>query len=340
MTSPVLENRDGARGFRAPQKAFEFTAFNTINTVVIYDKPDKGACAVPGERGLSGERDKGAGVLPAFEAVQAAAKHYEQLFSHADHNSALSRFNRLGGKPEDIDYELAELIEAALAYRTATDGLFDPTVKPSKGAEALSGERDQGAEALPEALSHQEPEGANLQIASLGGIAKGYIADALCELLKRHGVEHAIVNLGGNVKVFGGKPDGRGNTIPFTVGLRVPKKNVLREESFATVQLADGAVVTSGTYERGTRAPDGTWMHHIIDPRTGEPAETDLVSASVICDSALEADALATALIVMGLGRARKFIEQIPACEAVFVAADGSVVTTSNIGGKVPFALL
>ncbi len=294
-----------------PQKAYEFTAFNTINTLIIFDKEDKGA---------------GILVAPtAFEAVHAAAERYEQLFSHTDPNSALSQFNREGGKPEDIDPELGELINFALAYSTATDGLFNPCYETDKEPGVLFGE---------------EPREAGLQITSLGGIAKGYIADALCELLKQHGVEHAIVNLGGNVKVLGGKPTAKNAAQPFTIGLRVPKKFALREDSFATVQLSEGAVVTSGIYERGTRAPDGTWLHHIIDPRTGRPAETDLVSASVICDSALEADAYATALIVMGLDRAREFIEQTPDCEAVFVTSAGTVVTTSNIGSKVPFALL
>lgn len=323
MTGPALGNQDETRGFYVPHKAFEFTAFNTINTVVMYGEDDFAA---------------------AFEAVQAAASHYERLFSHTDPNSALSRFNCMGGKPEDLDPELGELIDLALAYSTATEGAFDPAYG------CLNGETPP----YPDSQLGEVPP-----ITSLGGIAKGYIADALCDLLKRHGVEHGFVNLGGNVKVFGGKPmpgaassDGRPSESsfftkdsgvraqPFTIGLRVPKKLSFGEDCFATVQLAEGAVVTSGIYERGTRAPDGTWHHHIIDPRTGRSAETDLVSASVICESALEADAIATALIVMGFKRAQEFIEHVSSCEAVFVTNDGTVVPTSNVGSKVPFTLL
>ncbi len=332
MTGPALGNQDETRGFYVPHKAFEFTAFNTINTVVVYGEEAAGL-----EGGKAAEENAGRGFLAVqtiIDAVQAAASHYERLFSHTDPNSALSRFNRMGGKPEDLDHELGELIDLALAYSTATEGAFDPAYDCSKAS-------------------------AFLPITSLGGIAKGYIADALCDLLKRHGVEHGFVNLGGNVKVFGGKPttgaaspDGRapestlsakGSKVgvqPFTIGLRVPKKFSFGEDSFATVQLTEGAVVTSGIYERGTRAADGTWHHHIIDPRTGRSAETDLVSASVISASALEADAIATALIVMGLKRAQEFIEDTPDCEAVFVTNDGTVVASSNMGSKVPFTLL
>ena len=332
MTGPALGNQDETRGFYVPHKAFEFTAFNTINTVVMYGEEAAGL-----EGGKAAEENAGRGFLAVqtiIDAVQAAAARYEQLFSHTDPHSTLSQFNRMGGKPEDLDPELGELIDLALAYSTATEGAFDPAYDCSKAS-------------------------AFLPVTSLGGIAKGYIADALCDLLKRHGVEHGFVNLGGNVKVFGGKPlsgatspdgklpggaffanEGEDGVQPFTIGLRVPKKFSFGEDSFATVQLAEGAVVTSGIYERGTRAPDGTWLHHIIDPHTGRSAETDLVSASVICDSALEADAVATALIVMGLKRAQEFIEQAPSCEAVFVTNDGTVVPTSNMGSKVPFTLL
>lgn len=331
MASAHFDGSD-TRGPYVPQKAFEFTAFNTINTVVVYGEDD---------------------FSPAFEAMQVTADHYERLFSHTNPNSALSRFNRLGGQPESIDSELAELIDLALAYSTETDGLFDP---------AFDDMQDKGNKD-----AKRPGEGAPL-ISSLGGIAKGYIADALCNLLKQHGVKHAIVNLGGNVKVFGGKPmasapsfvvsapgatgiietvkessDGTTTSYsevvqPFTIGLRVPKKYSFGEDFFATVQISEGSVVTSGIYERGTHASDGTWQHHIIDPRTGMSADTDLVSASVISDSSVEADAYATALIVMGLERAREFIEQVPRCEAVFVATDGQVHVSSGMGTKVPFA--
>ena len=346
MVGPGFDRVGDERGPYVPQKAYEFTAFNTINRVIVYGDGSKG-------EGNPSDRSDG-DLASAFEAVHAAASRYEQLFSHTSPGSALAQFNRLGGKPEDVNPELGELIDLALAYSTATDGLFDPTVCNAldvgqkkelnhfslyaKGQKAPSFERNDRSGVYP-------------IITSLGGIAKGYIADALCELLKQHSIEHAIVNLGGNVKVFGGKPvagavnpsakpAAKTPVQPFTIGLRVPKKYSLGEDSFATVQLTEGAVVTSGIYERGTRAPDGTWHHHIIDPRTGRSAETDLVSASVISESALEADALATALIVMGLERACEFIEEVPGCEAVFVTTSGEVVTTSLIGSKFPFTLL
>ena len=324
MTGPALENQVDTRGFYVPQKAYEFVAFNTINTVIVFGEGE---------------------FTDVFEAVQAEAERYEHLFSHTDPHSELSRFNRSGCRAEDVDPELIELIDLALAYSTASGGLFDPAFAWHEGDKGKEDNKEAEGEKETDAFSaYDEASGevreSGLRITSLGGIAKGYIADELCNLLKQYGVEHAIVNLGGNVKVFGGKPAAKGSVQPFSIGLRVPKKYSFGEDSFATVQLSDGAVVTSGIYERGTRAPDGTWLHHIVDPRTGRSAETDLVSASVISESALEADAFATALIVMGLERAQEFIEQVPSCEAVFVATDGQVHATSGMGSKVPFTLL
>ena len=100
----------------------------------------------------------------------------------------------------------------------------------------------------------------------LGGIAKGYIADGVLEILANHGVKHAIVNLGGNVAVMGGRPDGT----PWQVGLRQPiaSHGTPVTASFAVVGLMSGSVVTSGVYERAFTS-NGKAYHHIIDPRTG-----------------------------------------------------------------------
>ena len=269
-----------------PVQVYSFDAFNTSNVVHVYGDED---------------------AAEVFDAMHAEAERYEMLFSHTDPRSALSQFNRLGGNLEDIDPELAELIDLALAYSTATDGLFDPT---------CCGEG-----------------------IVLGGIAKGYIADALCDLLKQYGIKHGFVNLGGNVKVFGGKPGSgdKASPRPFIIGLRVPQQYTLPGNAFAHVQLTDGAVVTSGIYERGIRLEDGSFSHHILDPRTGMPAETDIVSTSLISETALDGDGYTTALIVMGLERALDFVEALPGCEAVFVARDKTIHATSGIGSSIPF---
>ena len=103
--------------------------------------------------------------------------------------------------------------------------------------------------------------------------------------------------------------------------------------------LRDGSAVTSGIYERAFEQ-DGKLYHHILDPRTGFPAETDLLSATVVAQSSLDADGYTTALIMMGADRALAFAEQHPALEAVLVTTEGDVLATSGIGDRVLFELL
>ena len=110
-------------------------------------------------------------------------------------------------------------------------------------------------------------------------------------------------------------------------------------DSFAVLALRDGSAVTSGIYERAFEQ-DGKLYHHILDPRTGFPAETDLLSATVVAQSSLDADGYTTALIIMGADRALAFAEQHPALEAVLVTTEGDVLATSGIGDRVPFELL
>ena len=155
--------------------------------------------------------------------------------------------------------------------------------------------------------------------------------------MEQRGVEHALVNLGGNVAVMGGKPDGA----PWRVGVRrpLPSSSMPLLDSFAVLALRDGSAVTSGIYERAFEQ-DGKLYHHILDPRTGFPAETDLLSATVVAQSSLDADGYTTALIMMGADRALAFAEQHPALEAVLVTTEGDVLATSGIGDRVLFELL
>ena len=107
---------------------------------------------------------------------------------------------------------------------------------------------------------------------------------------------------------------------------------------FAAVEVSDSSVVTSGIYERAF-VQDGRLYHHILDPKTGWPAQTDLLSASLIAKHSLDADGYTTALIVMGLDKALEFVEGQTGLEAVFVSSSGEVFATSGIGTSIPFKL-
>ncbi len=299
----------------------EFFAFNTVNKVSAYtDDPT---------------------VLT--DAVALCAR-YEHLFSRTRPDSQLARVNAAAGKPVTVEGELARFIEVALSYCEESGGLFDITMGGvvrlwDFKAGVIPEER-----ALKEALAHVGYQTVHVDgdavwlddpraSLDLGGIAKGYIADGLSQLLVSRGVKSGIVNLGGNVLVVGEKPDGTA----WNVGIRmpVPSSSQGAESVFATVAVSDSSVVTSGVYERAFSCDDVLY-HHILDPRTGFPAQTDIVSATIISKASLDGDGYTTALVIMGLDKALAFVESRPGIEAVFVTTEGGIYGTSAIGESIP----
>ena len=162
-------------------------------------------------------------------AVKNACLRYEKLFSRFDEQSQLFRINNAHGAPVDVDSELAQFIETSLAYCEASNGLFDITMGSVTRLWNFKNGTIPAKDDVHAALEHVNWRGVHVTDSTvqlddpdacleLGGIAKGYIADGVLDVLARHGVEHAIVNLGGNVAVMGGRPDGT----PWQVGLRQP----------------------------------------------------------------------------------------------------------------------
>ena len=155
----------------------------------------------------------------------------------------------------------------------------------------------------------------------LGGIAKGYTSSRVIQIMKDCGIEHAIINLGGNVQVLGTKTDGS--------DWRVAIQNPDSESSYLGVlSTADKAVITSGGYERYFEQ-DGQVYHHIIDPQTGYPSESDLTSVTIVCSDGTTADALSTALFVMGLDGAKELYRS-GAIDFDMILFDGSRVYVSE----------
>ena len=155
----------------------------------------------------------------------------------------------------------------------------------------------------------------------LGGIAKGYTSSRVIQIMKDCGIEHAIVNLGGNVQVLGTKTDGS--------DWRVAIQNPASENSYLGIlSTADKAVITSGGYERYFEQ-DGQVYHHIIDPQTGYPSDSDLTSVTIVCSDGTTADALSTALFVMGLDGAKELYRS-GAIDFDMILFDGSKVYVSE----------
>ena len=164
------------------------------------------------------------------------------------------------------------------------------------------------------------PEGFALD---LGGIGKGYAAGRCKEILKERGVTSALLSLGGNVSALGSKPDGSA----WTVAIEDPDGGGY----LGTVQIVDRCVVTSGGYQRYFEQ-DGVRYWHILDPQTGKPARSGMQSVTVVSEDDTLADALSTALFVMGPERAADFWRGHRAeFDAVWLTDDGGLFVTEGL---------
>lgn len=260
----------------------------------------------------------------------------ERLLSYSDPGSEVAAINRAaGGGPVPVSPETAEVVREALACGSLSGGAFDPTIAPLLELWGFHGgdHRVPGAAEIEEARAavdyrRVEIEGHSVHLPragmalDLGGIAKGYIIDRGMDLLTRSGFSHALINAGGDVGIAGPKADGS----PWRVGIRHPREGDL----IAVIPLdRRGAVVTSGDYERFFEA-DGVRYHHILDPGTGSPARA-LVSVTVVAPTAVQADALSTALFVLGPQRALDLVESLPGVEAVLITPQGELLISSGL---------
>ena len=160
-------------------------------------------------------------------------------------------------------------------------------------------------------------------VANLGAIAKGYIADQVKALLVEQGVEHAVINLGRNILLIGGRPDGT----DFLVGVQDPNAE---EGALADMVAAQGkSVVTSGVDERYF-VYEGKKYHHVLDPFTGFPADTGVASVTILSDNSAQGDALSTTCLLLGPEAGMELIESLDGVEALFITTDGEQIASSG----------
>lgn len=277
------------------------------------------ACAVGGVMGQE-----------LLDACVARCEGFEQTLSRTIETSDIGRINAAGGAPVEVEPETAELISKALDYCRASDGLFDITI----GAVSELWDFHEGVVPAPEEIEAALPHVGyqNVQVSGttvtladpearldLGGIAKGYVSDVLLDELAAEGVQSAYVNLGGNVKVLGAKPDGSA----WRIGVRDP--NDPDEGSpIARVSLEGGSVVTSGLYERQFEQ-DGKRYWHILDPRTGYPVETDIISATIVSERSIDGDGYTKPLFMMDADEARAWLASHSELQVLLVDAQGDM---------------
>ena len=161
-------------------------------------------------------------------------------------------------------------------------------------------------------------------VIDLGAIAKGYAADEVKKVLTDNGVKHALINLGGNVYALGSNVNGE----PWKIGVQNPFDT--RGAYFSSVKVKDQTVVTSGIYERYVEK-DGKKYHHILDTKTGYPVENSLASVTIVADKSIDADGLSTSVFAMGLDEGKKFVENTPGVDAIFVTKNKEVYITSGL---------
>lgn len=278
---------------------------------------------------------------PAAEdaLAQAEAEIYrlEGVLSCRDEQAALARLNETGGGT--AGEETAALLQTALTLCEQTGGAYDPALGALSEAWGFSTgayrvpEPDALAEAMQssgaglvqlDGISVTLTNGAQLD---LGGIAKGYAADLLRARLEKEGVTSATLDLGGDVFVMGRKTDGS--------DWRIAVKDPADTESYlGVVSAADKFIVTSGVYERYFEE-NGVRYHHILDPKTGCPAESGLVSVTVLCGNGAWADALSTACFVLGpdgaLALRDDLADQGTDFELILATDDGRVLYTDGL---------
>lgn len=275
----------------------------------------------------------------AVEAAVQEVQRLDALLSTGDASSEISGLNRTGGG--EISEDTAELFKRGMDIYEKTDGLFDFTIYPlmelwgfpSKEYHVPTKEELKGVLPLVDAskVSFTEDEahlGEGQQV-DFGGIAKGYTSARVMEIYQEYGVSSGIVSLGGNVQVYGEKPDGS----LWRIGIRDPEGGP--EDMVAVLEAEDCAVVTSGGYERYFEEDGNTYIH-ILNPKTGYPAEGDLVSVTVVSEDGTLADALSTSLYIMGMEDAVSYWKRYrDDFEMILITKNGVIYATEGISGQI-----
>lgn len=269
----------------------------------------------------------------------------DDMLSAFKSDSEISRISRNSGIGfQKVHEDTYQLIRKAVLFSEISNGAFDITIRPLVKLWGINKKGD----FVPFDFEIEETlELVNFndikfdsktksialkkagQSLDLGGIAKGFAADEVKRILKKEGIKSALINLGGNIVTIGKRPDGK----PWQIGIQNPLAPT--GEYLGVLTVTDKTIVTSGSNERFF-IKDGVRYHHIIDPRTGKPSGSSLLSVTVICDCSADADALTTAIFILGMEKGLPLLKQCNA-EAIFVNEDLTVCVTPGIMDKFEF---
>jgi len=273
----------------------------------------------------------------ALKAINASFERMSKLesdLSHYSKTNQIFQLNSIGfGNPIPVSMDLGIVINRSLYFSKLSGGAFDVTVQPLVslwGRMADNGPRPQDFESdlvrgfvdyrnLEFNGSHAWFKKYNMSV-TFGGIAKGYIVDEGLSILRSRNISHAMINAGGDISVYGGKPRGG----KWSLALQNPRD---KSDYITVIEISDGAVATSGDYER--YYTEDKKVHHIIDPRTGYSA-TELISATIIAPTATDADALATAVFVLGPEEGLSLVESLENTETLIITENRTILKSSG----------
>ena len=290
----------------------------TVVNIKIYDKYDENI------------------INKAFDKIE----EIENLVSLNKEETEIQKLNDNAGiKPVKLSDETYYIIKEAYRYSKESSGGYDLTIGPlvklwNIGTEQVKVPTKDEIQQVISKIDYNKIEmndetkevyltQKGMKI-DLGSIAKGYTADEVAKLLKQEGVKQAIIDIGGNIYAMGLK----NNTEEWTIGIQDPFSD--RGEIVGSVAVSDKSVVTSGIYERYMEK-DGVKYHHILNPKTGYPYESDIAGVTIIADKSIDADALSTVVFTKGIEEGIEFIENQEGSQAIFISKDKKIYLTSGI---------
>lgn len=279
----------------------------------------------------------------ALDAAIDRLKEIEsRMSSHVD-TSDVSQINKNAGiKPVEVHDDVYYVIERAKYFAEISDGAYEPTIGPLVDLWNITGKGKGERKSIPtqdkieekvelvnykdlQLLDHNRVylnrKGMKLD---LGGIAKGYAADEVKRIFNEHGVNKAIVDLGGNIYALGSKGKGE----PWRIGIQDPFD--VTGKYIGILRVEEKSVVTSGDYERYFTYK-GKKYHHIMDSKTGYPSDNELAGVSIISDKSIDGDALSTALFVLGTEEGTKMLNKLEGVEGIFVSKNKEVTIPKNL---------
>lgn len=290
----------------------------TVVTVTLYDSNDESV------------------LTKVFDKV----KELESILSINENGTLVDKINENAGiSSVKVDDDTFNIIKKGIEYSNLTNGLFDISIGPLVKLwniglpEAKVPTLEEINQKLP-LINYKDIEIDETQktvflkrkgmMIDLGGIAKGYTADVISNILSEEGVKSAIINLGGNVYTHGTKINGDN----WNIGIQNPFSD--RGDIVGTLSINNKSIVTSGIYERYIEK-DGIKYHHILNPKTGYPYDNEIAGITIISDKSVDGDALSTSVFAMGLNDGIKFVNTQDGIDAIFVTKDYKVYITNGI---------